>query len=133
MPPVPNIDIPASPSASPPAASTKKFANFLDLKKKGVHFNAKLSSSSAIRNPGVLPKMMEFAGIDHYDQYASALPNDVAVPTSYPPWAYGEELNKTQQKLMKRKEAEKRDRIDFVSSSTVRSDARHKRKRSPPR
>ena len=123
MPPVPNFDIPPSPPGSPPPLSTKKFANFLELKKKGVHFNAKLDSSSAIRNPGVLPKLLEFAGIDHYDQYASALPEDLSIPTSYPPWAYGEELNKTQQKLLKRKEADKsksaRERIDFVSSSNT--------------
>jgi HCNGP-like protein len=150
MPPVPNFDIPPSPPGSPPQPSTKKFANFLELKKKGVHFNAKLDSSSAIRNPAVLPKLLEFAGIDHYDQYALALPEELSIPTSYPPWAYGEELNKNQQKLLKRREADKsksvRERIDFVSSvagsssntgskrQEVRSGSpKHKRRRSRSR
>ena len=125
MPQVSNFDIPPSPPGSPPQPSTKKFAKFLELKREGVHFNAKLDSSSAIRNPGVLPKLLEFAGIDHYDQYASALPEDLSIPTSYPPWAYGEELNKTQQRLLKRKEADKakgvRERVDFVSSTGTSS------------
>jgi hypothetical protein len=121
MPPIPNFDIPDSPPGSPPLETAKKFANFLALKKKGVHFNSKLESSSALRNPGLLQKLMDFAGIDEYDQYATALPDDLAIPTSYPPWAYGEQLNKTQQQLLKKKEDAKskgqREKIDFVSGA----------------
>lgn len=121
MPSVPNFDVPDSPPGSPPPQVTKRFAHFLELKKKGVHFNTKLETSPALRNPALLQKLMDFAGVDEYDQYASALPDDLAIPTSYPPWAYGDQLNKTQQQLLKRKDAEKakipREKIDFVGTS----------------
>jgi hypothetical protein len=118
MPPIPNFDIPPSPPGSPPLAATKKFTRFLELKKQGVHFNEKLEKSSALKNPSLLLKLMEFAGIDEKDQYASALPEDLAVPTTFPAWAYADQLNKTQQKILKKREAEQarkqRDAIDFV-------------------
>ncbi|KAF2665925.1 hypothetical protein BT63DRAFT_427717 [Microthyrium microscopicum] len=121
MPPVPNFSIPESPPSSPPQQANKKFAHFLELKKEGVHFNTKLEDSPALRNPALLQKLMGFAGVDDYDQYASALPDDLAVPTSYPPWAYGEQLNKTQQQLLKKKDDIKakipRERLDFVASA----------------
>jgi hypothetical protein len=139
MPPVPNLSIPPSPPGSPPVASTKKFAKFLELKTQGMHFNAKLDGSAAIRNPAILPKLLEYAGIDHYDQYSSALPENLSMPTSYPPWAYGEELNKTQQKLLKQREGSKakdgRTRIEFVSqaprdgNANAREGGSHKRQR----
>jgi hypothetical protein len=125
MPPFPNFNIPPSPPGSPPLAATKKVANFLELKKKGVHFNSKLESSAALKNPGLLQKLMEFAGINDYDQYATPYPDDLAVPTAFPPWAYGDQLNKTQQALLKEKENQKRtqtrDKIDFVPASTAAS------------
>jgi HCNGP-like protein len=134
MPPIPNLTIPPSPPGSPPLASTRKFVKFLELKRQGTHFNAKLDSSTAIKNPAILPKLLEHAGIDHYDQYSSALPENLSVPTSYPPWAYGEELNKTQQKLLKQKNATKakegRTQIEFVTGQgAVSRKAEDSRKR----
>jgi hypothetical protein len=125
MPPIPNFNIPPSPPGSPPPDVSRKFSNFLELKRKGVHFNSKLESSAALRNPGLLQKLMEFAGINDYDQYATPFPEDLAVPTAFPPWAYGDQLNKTQQAILKKSENEKRmhtrDRINFVSASTSTS------------
>src|SRR5438132_953822 len=43
LPPYPNLDIPQSPPGSPPPELTQKFAQFLELKKQGVHFNDKLA------------------------------------------------------------------------------------------
>lgn len=119
MPPVPNFDIPPSPPGSPPADTTKRFDNFLALKAKGVHFNAKLATSSQLRNPSLLRKLTAFAGIDERDQYASALPEDLAVPVAYPPWAYAEQLNKKQAETQKKREDGKkgRDGIEFVAAS----------------
>jgi len=121
MPRIPNFNIPDSPPDSPPAGPTAKFAKFLELKNKGVHFNEKLQSSSALRNPGLLQKLMEFAGISHEEQYASALPDRLAVPISFPEWAYADRLNKSQEKMTKKKEAEKaqgqREAVEFVSAS----------------
>jgi len=121
MPPVPNFDIPPSPPGSPPPTSTKKFARFLELKKQGTHFNAKLETSSALKNPNLLPKLREFAGIDEKDSLATALPDELAVPASFPAWAYADQLNKTQQVLRKKKEEEQaqkqREVIDFVPAT----------------
>jgi HCNGP-like protein len=121
MPPVPNFEIPASPPDSPPPESTKKFAHFLELKKAGVLFNSKLQDSSALRNPGLFQKLMDYAGIGEQGQYASALPENLATPVSFPSWVYADELNKTQQKVLKKKENEKsrsqRERLDFVTAT----------------
>ena len=104
LPTVPNFAIPPSPPGSPPQTATKKFAQFLELKKKGQHFNQRLESSSVLRDPGHSQKLMDFAGISEEEQYASTLPEDLAVPTVFPPWAYVEELRASQKKLLKAKE-----------------------------
>jgi hypothetical protein len=124
MPPVPKFDIPSSPPGSPPLGATKKFAHFLKLKKQGVHFNSKLQTSTALQNPALLQKLLDFAKIDEYDQYASSLPSDLGVPTSYPPWAYGYALNKTQQETLNQKSKTPRDKLDFVPGSVPRPVAR---------
>ena len=121
MPPVPNFDIPPSPPGSPPPESTAKFAHFLELKKKGVHFNSKLQDSPALRNPGLFQKLMNFAGISEDAQYISALPEDLAVPRTFPAFAYSDQLDKTQQQVLKKKEEDnsrvQRERLDFVSAT----------------
>lgn len=128
MPPVPNFDIPPSPPGSPPPGPTAKFARFLELKKQGIHFNEKLEKSAALRNPSLLQKLMDFAGISDEDQYASVLPPEVAVPTSFPAWAYADQLAKTQQEITKKRETEKarmqREAIDFVPSTGSGSSSR---------
>lgn len=121
MPTKPNLDIPPSPPGSPNLGADQKFAHFLELKKQGVHFNAKLASSSALKNPSLLPKLMDFAGLDEPQQYATTLPVDLWDPAGFPEWAYKEELLKFQQSTLKRKEEEKakasRESIDFVSAT----------------
>jgi hypothetical protein len=128
MPPVPNFDIPPSPPGSPPPTSTKKFARFLELKKQGIHFNAKLETSSALKNPNLLPKLREFAGIDEKDSLATALSDDLAVPTSFPAWAYADQLNKTQQVIKKKREEKQaqkqREAIDFVPATVSGASSR---------
>ena len=120
MPTNPNLDIPPSPPGSPNPGADQKFAHFLELKKQGVHFNAKLASSSALKNPSLLPKLMDFAGLDEQQQYATTLPVDLWDPAGFPEGAYKEELLKSQQDILKRKEEEKakasRESIDFVSA-----------------
>ncbi|KAI9670406.1 MAG: hypothetical protein M1817_004449 [Caeruleum heppii] len=121
LPPVPNLDIPPSPPGSPPAATSAKFANFLELKKKGVHFNEKLAKSSALKNPSLLQKLMAFADMDEQAQYATTLPKDVWDPTAFPEWAYKEGLAKKQQEVLKQREEERaksqRDALDFVPAT----------------
>lgn len=121
LPTVPNFNIPPSPPGSPPQRATKKLAQFLELKKKGQHFNQRLEGSSVLRDPGHLQKLMDFAGISEEEQYASALSVDVAVPITFPEWAYVEELRASQKQILKEKEKTKsklpREAVDFVSAT----------------
>ncbi|KAF1845638.1 uncharacterized protein K460DRAFT_377009 [Cucurbitaria berberidis CBS 394.84] len=121
LPTVPNFDIPPSPPGSPSQRATKKFAQFLDLKKKGQHFNQRLEGSSVLRDPGHLQRLLEFARISEEDSYTSTLSEDVAVPAVFPEWAYVEELRASQKRIAKAKEVERlkapRETIDFVSST----------------
>jgi hypothetical protein len=122
LPTVPNFDIPPSPPGSPPQRATKKFAQFLELKKKGQHFNQRLEGSSVLRDPGHSQKLMDFAGISELEQYASTLPEGLAVPTVFPRWAYVEELRASQKQMLKAKEQDRskrpREAIDFVSATS---------------
>jgi hypothetical protein len=121
LPTVPNFDIPPSPPGSPPQRATKKFAQFLELKKKGQHFNQRLEGSSVLRDPGHLRKLMDYAGINEGDSYASTLSEDVAVPALFPDWAYVEELRASQRRIAKEKEQGKstapREAVAFVSAA----------------
>jgi hypothetical protein len=93
----------------------------LDLKTKGQHFNQRLETSSVLRDPGHLQKLLEFAGVSDQDMYASTLSEDVAVAVEFPVWAYVEELRASQKRLAKAKEQEKskrpRDAVEFVSAT----------------
>lgn len=121
LPPVPNLDIPPSPPGSPNAAANAKFEHFLSLKKQGVHFNAKLASSSSLRNPSLLKKMMEHAGIDERSQYNTSLPSDLWDVSNLPKWAFKDELLKVQQDVRQKMEennaACQRSSIEFVSGA----------------
>ena len=121
LPTIPDFDIPPSPPGSPPPGMDKKFENFLELKKQGVHFNDKLAKSSALKNPSLLQKLMDFAGIEREDQYNTTLPEDIWNPKAFPAWAYKEELAKSQQEITKKREEERsrsqRESIEFVSAT----------------
>ena len=118
LPTIPNLDIPLSPPGSPPPGMDAKFEHFLKLKTQGVHFNEKLAKSSALKNPGLGQKLMEFAGIGEEDQYNTTLSEEIWNPKGFPNWAYKEQLAKSNQEVMKKKEEEKlrvqRESIDFV-------------------
>ena len=121
LPTNPNLDIPPSPPGSPVPGADQKFAHFLRLKQQGVHFNAKLATSSALKNPSLLPKLMEFAGVKDQQQYATTLPADLWDPEGFPDFAYKEGLAKSQKEISKRKEEENakatREGIGFVSAA----------------
>lgn len=123
LPPVPNLDIPPSPPSSSDPAANAKFEHFLALKKQGVHFNAKLASSSSLKNPSLLMKMMEHAGIPEESQYDTALPAELWDTSNLPKWGFKEELLKTQQEVRQQMEEEKlsgqRASIEFVSGSSA--------------
>ncbi|KAI9704214.1 MAG: hypothetical protein M1836_007075 [Candelina mexicana] len=128
LPPILNLDIPPSPPGSPPPATNAKFAHFLELKKQGVHFNEKLAKSSALKNPSLLQKLMGFAGIDEQAQYATTIPKEIWDPNGFPKWAYKDELAKSQQAVLKRREEEKakaqREAVEFVPATASTESSR---------
>ncbi|KAF2015936.1 hypothetical protein BU24DRAFT_450566 [Aaosphaeria arxii CBS 175.79] len=121
LPTVPNFEIPPSPPGSPPLNPTRKFGRFLLLKKRGQHFNQRLESSSVLKDPGHLQTLMDFAKISDEDQYASSLPDGIAIPSKFPKWAYFEELSASQKRITKSREEANtrvpRDGIDFVPAT----------------
>lgn len=128
MPSIPNVDIPPSPPGSPPAGANKKFEQFLTLKKQGVHFNAKLENSEALRNPGLMDKLLGFVGVEGKEQqYETTLSGGWLDPKAFPPEAYRNALRKNQEKIAKEREAEKstgnRTSVDFVPSMTTEGNA----------
>ncbi|KAF4985349.1 hypothetical protein FDECE_16617 [Fusarium decemcellulare] len=127
LPTAPNLDIPPSPPGSPPPGANKKFEQFLELKKKGTHFNAKLEQSSALKNPGLMDKLMKFAEIDEQNQYSTTLPTELWNPGAFPEWAFKDKLRKSHDKLAKEREAEKtgvgRTAVDFVPSTNSASES----------
>ncbi|SMR55447.1 unnamed protein product [Zymoseptoria tritici ST99CH_1A5] len=121
MPTMPNFDIPDSPPPPPVnseeaavlAATTKKIERFLELKKKGVHFNERLQNSTSLRNPSLLPKLMQFADITREDSYRSSLPEGLGISVTWPEECYVEGLLRQNERKQKKKLAE-RDKVDFV-------------------
>ncbi|PWY76352.1 hypothetical protein BO94DRAFT_523284 [Aspergillus sclerotioniger CBS 115572] len=121
LPPIPNLDIPLSPSGSPNPAANAKFAHFLSLKKQGMHFNDKLAGSTSLKNPSLLNKMMDHAGIDDQAQYHASLPPEVWNANDLPSWGFKDELLKAQREIQnkaeERKLAGQRDAINFVAAT----------------
>ncbi|KAF4445416.1 hypothetical protein F53441_10866 [Fusarium austroafricanum] len=99
LPSAPNLDIPPSPPGSPPPEANKKFEQFLELKKKGIHFNAKLEQSSPLKNPSLMDKLMRFVEVDERSQYSTTLPTDLWNPTTFPEWAFKDKLRKSHDKV----------------------------------
>ncbi|KAF2971624.1 hypothetical protein GQX73_g1952 [Xylaria multiplex] len=84
LPAVPDMDIPPSPPGSPSATTSKKFENFLELKKKGVHFNSRLADTASMKNPALADKLMAFVELDHRDQYRTTLAADLWDADAFP-------------------------------------------------
>ena len=121
LPTIPSYDIPTSPPSSPVDATNTKFKHFLELKKQGVHFNEKLAKSSALKNPSLMSKLMDFADIDEAEQHQTTLSKALWHPDGFPEHAFKEELAKNQQRILKRKEEElaRGQRVvDFIPSTT---------------
>lgn len=123
LPSVPNLDIPPSPPGSPPPRASKSFEQFLALKKKGTHFNSKLEQSTALRNPTVTEKLMDFVGLDERQQYETTLSPDLWNPAAFPETAFLENLRKSRDRIAKQREADKasgaRTSVDFVPSTAT--------------
>ncbi|KAI5808449.1 HCNGP-like protein-domain-containing protein [Pyronema omphalodes] len=112
--------LPPSPPGSPKAAVAGKFSHFRSLKSQGVHFNEKLLRTQSLRNPNILQKLMDFAGLDEFDQYATNMAPELWDPKGFKKEAFADELLVSHQKIAEAKERAKleqqREQIDFVGS-----------------
>ncbi|KAI1078304.1 HCNGP-like protein-domain-containing protein [Whalleya microplaca] len=114
LPTLPNMDIPPSPPGSPAPAVNKKFEQFLELKKQGVHFNSKIAQSTALKNPALMDKLLNFAEIDQKAQYATTLGTDIWDPAGFPRWAYKEQLKQSQTEITQSRARSKGSPVKFV-------------------
>jgi hypothetical protein len=121
LPAVPDMDIPASPPGSPSATTSKKFENFLELKKKGVHFNARLADNPSMKNPSLADKLLGFAELDHRDQYRTTLAADLWNPDAFPRHAYKEQLRQSQTDIAQARARAPGAPVNFVSSEASSS------------
>ncbi|KAI0533070.1 HCNGP-like protein-domain-containing protein [Xylaria digitata] len=118
LPAVPDMDIPPSPPGSPSATTSKKFENFLELKKKGVHFNSRLADTASMKNPALADKLMAFVELDHRDQYRTTLTTDLWDPDVFPRHAFKEQLRQSQSDIAQARARATGAPVKFVSSET---------------
>lgn len=118
----PNASLPRSMTSDASTRATASFQHFLNLKSQGSHFNENLAGKSSFRNPNLFALLMERAGLSSDAQYRSTLVEDAAMQT-LPPWAYKEELLRSQRvqeaalSAAKKKQSASGNRtIDFVPS-----------------
>lgn len=119
----PMTSLPPEPSSEADTAVSAKFRRFLELKSKGIHFNEDLASKSSFKNPSLFSSLLDRASLPPEAQYASTLPSDVFNLGMLPPWAYKEELLKSQQAsnaeletAKKAKSAAGKRKIEFTSA-----------------
>ncbi|KAI1640372.1 HCNGP-like protein-domain-containing protein [Biscogniauxia mediterranea] len=125
LPAVPNMEIPGSPrGVSPPAATSRKLEHFLELKRRGVHFNARLADSPAMRNPALADKMLAFAGLPDRDHYRTTLPPDLWDPAAaFPRHAFREQLRKSQAEIAQARARAKGTPVEFVPPAAAAAPA----------
>ncbi|KAJ9660149.1 hypothetical protein H2201_007056 [Coniosporium apollinis] len=122
LPPYPTFSIPPSPPGTPPPSTTAKFTKFLELKAQGTHFNARIAATPSLRNPGLLPKLLDFAGISQEESYASTLGEEEGgVMAVWPEEGYADSLQRSQSDIEKAREEEARrvgrEKVEFVSAA----------------
>ncbi|KAI1436728.1 hypothetical protein GGR50DRAFT_649371 [Xylaria sp. CBS 124048] len=121
LPSVPDTDIPPSPPGSPAAALSKKFENFLDLKKKGAHFNSRLAETPLAKNPNLADKLLAYAELDHRDQYRTTLSKDLWDADAFPRYAFKEQLRQSQSDIAQARARAPGAPVNFVSSEASAS------------
>ncbi|EPQ65848.1 hypothetical protein BGT96224_3785 [Blumeria graminis f. sp. tritici 96224] len=116
MPTSPNYEIPSSPTTPPNQEINLKFNRLLELKARGIHFNEKLESSTALKNPTCMQNLMDLANMDETDQYLTTLPKSYWNPKAFPDHAYVDNLENSRRKISKEldKGRSQRESVDFV-------------------
>lgn len=120
LPAVPDMDIPPSPPGSPSVSTSKKFEDFLELKKKGVHFNSRVADNASMKNPALMDKLLGFAELEHRDQYRTTLPADIYCdPDAFPREAYKEQLSESQRNIARARARAAGEPVKFVASEAT--------------
>lgn len=124
----PVSSLPPDPTSETDSATTAKFKRFLELKAKGIHFNEDLAGKSSFKNPNLFASLLERSGLPSESQHVSTLTSHAFNVDMLPPWAYKEELLKSQQALTaelgavkKAQSAAGKRRIEFSSAGDSRS------------
>ncbi|KAI1265954.1 hypothetical protein F5Y18DRAFT_384013 [Xylariaceae sp. FL1019] len=116
LPAVPNMDIPPSPPGSP-SSLNKKFENFLELKKKGIHFNSRIASNPSMKNPTLTDKLLAYAELDSRDQYETTLGKDI-FNFEFPRDAFKERLRASQSEIKSDRSRKQGQPVEFEKAST---------------
>ncbi|KAL9621244.1 MAG: hypothetical protein Q9160_004265 [Pyrenula sp. 1 TL-2023] len=101
-------NIPPSPPGSPNPAANARFARFLELKGKGIHFNEDLANKASYLNPSLFSTMLRRAGLEDQTQYQTSLPTSLWNVSNLPDDVYYEHLGKQQQTIREKREETKR-------------------------
>ncbi|KAI0154802.1 hypothetical protein GGR57DRAFT_465071 [Xylariaceae sp. FL1272] len=117
LPAVPNMDIPPSPPGSP-SPLNKKFENFLELKKKGIHFNSRIASNPSMKNPALADKLLAYAELDVRDQYETTLSKDI-LNFDFPRDAFKEKLRASQSEIKSGRSRKQGQPVEFEKSSAA--------------
>lgn len=127
----PISSLPPEPDLQADPAVTAKFKRFLELKKKGIHFNEDLANKSSFKNPSLFASLLERTGLPPEAQYASSLPSDVFSLDLFPPWAHKDALLKSQQAIdaqdqttKKAQSAAGKRTVQFTSARQVTAESR---------
>lgn len=120
----PVTSFPPEPEGQADAQVTAKIKNFLELKKKGIHFNENLADKNSFNNPNLFATLLDRLGVPPEAQYSSSLPSEVFCVDMFPSWAYKEELLRSQQQIDAQNSASKKSQstagrrtIQFTTSS----------------
>ncbi|XXG67477.1 hypothetical protein AAC387_Pa06g0818 [Persea americana] len=109
--------LPTPPKTKCPEELQKKINKFLELKKKGISFNADLRNRKDYRNPDFLLHAVSYQDID---QIGTCFSKDVFDPHGYDKSDYYDEIEADMKREMERKEQERKKspKVDFVPGST---------------
>ena len=115
--------IPPSPPGSPNPATDARLKRFLDLKATGLHFNEDLAKKNSFRNPALFSNLADRVGLGEHEQYATSISPSLYGLAELPPYAYKEELARSQQSMRDQQAARKkqaatagRRTIDFAAA-----------------
>ncbi|EPX72600.1 transcriptional regulator [Schizosaccharomyces octosporus yFS286] len=107
-----NWRFPSSPKGDSDSFLEKKIKQFLELKRKNVHFHARLVENENFLNPQLLDTLQEYAGISN--PMASMMPSATWIPQCLPNSAYAKSLREAQEDLIRKREENQKNRTEIA-------------------